>query len=69
MRDYYNEGWQPDWREDSKVVKFCIEVYKNGFNKIELFHTSHVLAFRTKEIRDKFLEEQKELLKIAKPLI
>ena len=69
LRDYYNEGWQPDWREDSKVVKFCIEVYKNDFNKIELFHTLHVLAFRTKEIRDKFLEEQKELLEIAKPLI
>lgn len=68
LRDYYNEGWQPDWKnnnEDKHIIlseNDKIKGYKN-------YSYKRVLAFKTSEIRDKFLEEQKELLEIAKPLL
>ena len=67
LRDYYNDGWQPDWGE--KCVKYCILVYEGEIDVASYFSTSKVLTFETPEIRDKFLEEQRELLEIAKPLL
>ena len=71
LRDYYNEGWQPDWSEKNKM-HFCIRVRNNKISidsnsDINEFNT--VLVFRDYTIRDRFLEEQKELLEIAKPLL
>ena len=71
LRDYYNEGWKPDWSEKNKM-HFCIRVRNNKItidsnSDINEFNT--VLVFRDYTIRDKFLEEQKELLEIAKPLL
>ena len=69
LRDYYNEGWQPDW--DINKVKYIIKRHGNRhFSNIETSenHPS-ILYFKSKEIRDKFLKEQKELLEIAKPLL
>lgn len=67
LRDYYNKGWQPDWSNNH--TKYCIEL--EGLDICSLNHCSdsRVMAFKTEEIRDKFLEEQKELLEIAKPLL
>ena len=71
LRDYYNEGWKPDWSKKNKM-HFCIRVRNNKIttnsdSDINEFNT--VLVFRDYTIRDKFLEEQKELLEIAKPLL
>ena len=71
LRDYYNEGWQPDWSKKNKM-HFCIRVRNNKISTdsnsdINEFNT--VLVFRDYTIRDKFLEEQRELLEIAKPLL
>lgn len=67
LRDYYNEGWQPDWEDDKN--KFCISV-ENGKPCLELWlNNSRVLAFKSHEIAYNFLEEQKELLEKAKPLL
>ena len=54
LRDRYNDGWKPNWEDGTKK-------YTIYFNKI--------LAFKTKELRDKFLENFKELIEIAKPLL
>lgn len=67
LRDYYNEGWQPDWTK--ATVKYCIEVYWENLSIIDFQFKLKPIAFKTREIRDKFLEEQKELLEIAKPLL
>lgn len=69
LRDYYNEGWLPDFDYNTKECKFCIVVYGNILNKDTTFSVSRVLSFKTEGIRDKFFEEQKELLEIAKPLL
>lgn len=65
-----DNNWKPDW---SKVNKKYIIV--NESNHI-LFDgqyfdcdTNHVLAFRTQEIRDKFLETFRDLIEDCKELI
>ena len=69
LRDYYNEGWHPDWSNKMGEWKFCIVTYENRLNKDTTFSVGRILTFKTEEIRDKFLKEQKELLEIAKPLL
>ena len=71
LRDYYNDGWQPDWSKENKM-HFCIRVRNNKIttnsdSDINEFNT--VLVFRDYTIRDKFFKEQRELLEIAKPLL
>ena len=67
LRDYYNEGWQPDWKDSSN--KHCIILYKGEFTIVAYSFTFEVLHFKSIKVRDKFFEEQKELLEIAKPLL
>ena len=67
LRDYYNVGWQPNWEDEKN--KFCIDV-KKGKPCLEIWdNRSRVLAFKSHEIACNFLEEQKELLEKAKPLL
>ena len=67
FREYYNQGWQPDWEDEKN--KFCIEV-ENGKPRLEIWRDrSRVLAFKSHEIAYNFLEDQRELLEIAKPLL
>lgn len=67
LREYYNEGWQPDWEDDE--WKYFIEYYRGKLSVERTCGNNRVLAFKSSEIRDKFLEDQKELLEIAKPLL
>lgn len=68
LRDYYNAGWQPDWNK-SETEKYCIVVHR-GYLSVTNYDTlSCVMSFKSCKIRDKFLEEQRELLEIAKPLL
>ena len=71
LMNYYNEKWTPDWKPDWKEdsLKYCIESYQGRIFSDNYRHTSKVLAFKTPEIRNRFLEEQKELIEIAKPLL
>ena len=67
LRDFYNKGWKPDWEDEKN--KFCIEV-ENGKPRLEIWRDrSRVLAFKSHEIAYNFLEDQRELLEIAKPLL
>ena len=68
LRDYYNEGWHPDW-SDNDTIKFTIFVNFKDLSCDVNYSINRILAFKSKEIRDKFFKEQKELLEIAKPLL
>ena len=67
LRDEYNGGWKPDWLETTD--KYTI------FNISNKIHTSFernenkILSFKTAKIRDKFLEDHRDLIEIAKPLL
>nr|DAK47322.1 MAG TPA: hypothetical protein [Caudoviricetes sp.] len=67
LRDYYNEGWRPDYKGSES--KFSIIPYEDNIVDDTTINVGRVLIFKTKEIRDRFLKEQRELLEIAKPLL
>ena len=68
LRDYYNEGWQPDWNNRQRD-KFGIMVDKNMLCKESFQSNNKPLAFKSREVLDRFFKEQRELLEIAKPLL
>ena len=74
LKDYYNEGWQPDWTDESYKEILCFETdfhNKKGF-KYRFYASKsqpRVLAFKNSEIRERFFKEQEELLEIARPLL
>lgn len=51
------------------TAKYSFENYKNEVKKYTYCNTARTLSFKTEELRDKFLENFKELIEIAKPLI
>lgn len=67
LRDCYNDGWVPDWT--STAFKYCIYVYENNIITGVCNTSSRVLTFKTQELRDEFLNNFRDLIKIAKPLL
>jgi hypothetical protein len=67
LRDRYNDGWVPDW--NSSTDKFTIYIQSNDIlsNYNQTYH--HVLAFKTRTLRNEFLTNFKDLIEIAKPLL
>ena len=67
LRDCYNGDWKPDWNEgsdDKNVIvlrsgKFLTETYTV---------TEKILVFKTKELRDEFFYNFKDLIEKLKPL-
>nr|DAY11902.1 MAG TPA: hypothetical protein [Caudoviricetes sp.] len=68
LRDRYNDGWKPDWKNNNEI-KYCIEFFKEKINKNYYYVLRRVLCFKTEELRDKFLENFSELIETAKPLL
>ena len=68
LRDRYNDGWKPDW-EDYEQFKWCIVFFKDNIRVAEYLFIKKMLAFKTEELRDKFLENFRDLIEIAKPLL
>ena len=67
LRDEYNEGWKPDW--EIEYVKYYIRVYKNKWH-LDYHSSAHcLLAFKTDETRDRFFEDHRDLIEIAKPFL
>ena len=67
LRDRWNDGWKPDW--DDCTEKHCIVSYVNVLYKGICYHISYPMAFKTIELRDKFMETFKDLLEEAKPFL
>lgn len=66
-RHVYRKGWEPDWEDDS--TKYYIEYFDGEIDIDQNLHFSRVLSFQSKEIRDKFLENFRDLIEEAKELI
>ena len=67
LRDAWNDGWKANWGDDTP--KYCIISYKNILLKDFYYYTSAPMAFKTRELRDKFMETFKDLLEEAKPFL
>jgi len=66
-RDKYNEGWKPDYVGTSRLPQIYIQ--DNQIAKYESATISNPLTFKTRETRDKFIEDFRELIETAKPLL
>lgn len=67
LRDCYNDGWKADWKNNDN--KYCIERANDDIVTSIRSIAGMILAFKTAELRDQFLENFRDLIKIAKPLI
>lgn len=68
LRDIYNDGWKPNW-EDYNETKYCIEFCQGRIETIDRVNCHKILTFKTEELRDKFLENFRDLIETAKPLL
>lgn len=67
LRDCYRQGWIPD-RSD-KNFKYCICLYDNEYEVIQILERNHFLTFQSMELAEKFLKNFKDLIKQAGDLI
>ena len=67
LRDCYNDGWTPNWSDYTS--KYCISLNGNNIEYRVNIHCSRILSFKTRELCNEFLNNFKDLIEIAKPLI
>ena len=67
LRDRYNDGWKPDYKDNN--VKYLLYYWGDTITKSRTTGASNLLVFKTEELRDKFLENFRDLIEIAKPLL
>jgi hypothetical protein len=67
LRDCYRDGWEPDWNTFDE--KYCIYNIGNKIDTNIFLDISIILSFQSKEIRDKFYNNFKDLIEVAKEFI
>ena len=67
LREVYRDGWKPNWKDAED--KYCIEYYRDEINNCRYCNTSQFLSFQSAEVRDEFLENFRDLILTAKPLM
>lgn len=67
LREVYRNGWKPDWTVDK--VKFCIGIVEDKIIETTYYQSSTFLSFQDEETRDLFLENFRNLIEQAKPLM
>lgn len=67
LRDCYRQGWKPNWKKACN--KYCIYYEIDGIFPFNNIYNSRVLSFQSEEIRDKFMENFRDLIEQAKELI
>ena len=68
LRDIYNDGWEAMW-EDNEQDKFCIYFFKNQITTDCSYNLNLFLSFKDAKTRDLFLENFRDLILTAKPLL
>lgn len=67
LREVYRNGWKPDWKDGD--YKYCIYFGNDLLTKCSNYETSMFLSFQDEETRDLFLENFRDLIEQAKPLL
>lgn len=67
LRDRYNENWFPDW--NNKNIKYTIEKFNTDLIVSTTYNSTSLISFKSEETRDRFFEDHKDLIEIAKPLL
>ena len=67
-----NHHWGPDWGTNKwnyEIQNYCIIVAENKIKFGYAFNENNILAFPTKEMRDAFYENFKDLIELCKTLL
>jgi hypothetical protein len=67
LREVYRNGWKPDWTDGN--YKYCIFFCNDLIRFCTNYETSLFLSFQDEETRDLFLENFRDLIEQAKPLM
>lgn len=67
LRDGYNEGWKPDWTDDT--YKYVVEFHREEACTTVYLAINRPLAFKTEELTKEFLNNFSDLIEKAKPLL
>ena len=67
LRDRYRQGWVPDWKDDK--YKYIINYDGDNLSLNLYHHRNTFLSFQSKEIRDLFVKNFKDLIELAKEYI
>lgn len=67
LRDAWNEGWMPDYDDETK--KFMICTRYNMLITDTCYSYNTTMSFQTEKIRNDFFTQFKDLLETAKPLL
>ena len=68
LRDCYRQGWVPDW-SNCVEIKYSIVLQYTKITSIGKWNVQSFLSFQTSEICDKFLNNFKDLIELAKEYI
>ena len=68
LRKAYVKNWEPDWVNDEEL-KYCVNLQANSFDVQCWYHMSNPFSFPTARLAKQFLDNFKDLLEIAKPLL
>lgn len=67
-REVYRQGWKPDWTNYSEY-KYVIRIY-NGISVVDTtILNNYILAFQTREVRNEFFDNFKDLIEEAKEFL
>jgi hypothetical protein len=64
----YNDGWEADWNNYNQL-KYCIGFTRENLEIDNWVDYRHFLAFKDEETTELFIENFKELIEQAKPLL
>lgn len=67
LRDCYNDVWKPDW--NTNELKYIIRYFHNEIDTDAFRYCNCVLSFKTEKLRDTFLDNFRDLIEKAKPLL
>ena len=67
LRDVYRKEWKPDW--EGYDIKYCIFFSGNTISVDSLQNTSEFLSFQDEETAKLFIENFRDLIEQAKPLM
>lgn len=67
LRDYYNNGWVPNWTNNDDKYVICTR--RGNMTITVMWYTQHILSFKSIELCNEFLNNFRHLIEIAKPLL
>jgi hypothetical protein len=67
LRDHYNGEWRADWMDSQ--MKYTLYCYENKIECSETCGSYKFLHFKTRELREKFYKNFKDLIEEARDLI